>query len=217
MNKIALTLTFLALTPVMAYSAANGPYEQAPQTEEIRDMDCQICLLPDLADKTVDKVVTPCGHYFHQECLDRWLKDQTTCPVCKRVLRAGEAAAYYPDQEEEAQAALQLQQEQLQQAGAHGGQPDVHLAEYHGAQDFGEQAPAAGDKPMVGDAAVHRFIELLFNTPGREPDAQALIDALGGQGAAPGVRNPEVDRLVENLIGAGRLDYAMEVIEAVGN
>lgn len=178
MNKIALTLTFLALTPVMAYSAANGPYKQAPQTEEIREMDCEICMLPDLADGTKDKVITPCRHYFHQECLDRWLKDHTTCPVCSRVLRAGEAAAYYPDQKEEAQVALQLHQEQLQQAGAHGGQPAAYLGEDPIAQYFEEQAPAAGDKPMVGDAAVHRQIEALF-AEGKTADAMAIIEAIG--------------------------------------
>merc|ERR1719265_2693627 len=26
---------------------------------------------------------TPCGHYFHTECLEKWLKVARTCPLCR--------------------------------------------------------------------------------------------------------------------------------------
>lgn len=29
---------------------------------------------------------TPCGHVFHEECLAKWLKVSTTCPICRNDL-----------------------------------------------------------------------------------------------------------------------------------
>lgn len=28
--------------------------------------------------------ITPCRHFFHQKCLQKWLKDNITCPLCSR-------------------------------------------------------------------------------------------------------------------------------------
>ncbi|KAK9833098.1 hypothetical protein WJX74_007137 [Apatococcus lobatus] len=43
---------------------------------------CPICL------ENFDRGVTlrdlPCGHHFHQECLDQWLQQKATCPICQR-------------------------------------------------------------------------------------------------------------------------------------
>lgn len=43
----------------------------------IKDI-CPICLLdkPDIK--------TKCNHWFHNECLEKWLKIKPTCPVCRR-------------------------------------------------------------------------------------------------------------------------------------
>jgi hypothetical protein len=30
--------------------------------------------------------IIPCGHVFGAECLDRWLKENNTCPMCRKVL-----------------------------------------------------------------------------------------------------------------------------------
>ena len=38
----------------------------------------------------VDEIVRllPCKHHFHQLCIDQWLLDKRTCPMCKmNILR----------------------------------------------------------------------------------------------------------------------------------
>lgn len=44
---------------------------------------CPICLLAIVN----DKVITCCGHIFHDSCLDIWYKTHSTCPICRRKSR----------------------------------------------------------------------------------------------------------------------------------
>lgn len=50
--------------------------------ESAADRTCSICLSDLAADAEVRSI--PCGHIFHQECLDPWLKIRDTCPNCVR-------------------------------------------------------------------------------------------------------------------------------------
>lgn len=45
---------------------------------------CSICLCnnEDISSKT-----TICNHTFHSKCIDGWLENNETCPVCRTVLR----------------------------------------------------------------------------------------------------------------------------------
>ena len=48
---------------------------------------CVVCLMDY---EEGDKVRTlPCFHIFHQECIDRWLQENKTCPVDKKILTEG--------------------------------------------------------------------------------------------------------------------------------
>ena len=46
--------------------------------------ECTICLL-DYNEET--KTKTECNHIFHQECLDKWLQTNYTCPLCRTELK----------------------------------------------------------------------------------------------------------------------------------
>ena len=56
-----------------------NPEELSPD----QNKECIICFVDyEAGDKTV---TLPCnnGHMFHQECIERWLKSNNTCPLCK--------------------------------------------------------------------------------------------------------------------------------------
>jgi hypothetical protein len=38
--------------------------------------------------KDVVRVLPYCGHAFHVACIDAWLKQQSTCPICRASMRA---------------------------------------------------------------------------------------------------------------------------------
>ncbi|XP_004487270.1 transmembrane E3 ubiquitin-protein ligase FLY2-like [Cicer arietinum] len=49
--------------------------------------DCVICMTAiDLSRRTNDCMVTPCDHFFHSGCLQRWMDIKMECPTCRRTL-----------------------------------------------------------------------------------------------------------------------------------
>ncbi|KAI4305736.1 hypothetical protein L6164_029084 [Bauhinia variegata] len=43
---------------------------------------CSICL-DKFCDRTSEVVGTPCSHVFYRDCILRWLKDHSSCPMCR--------------------------------------------------------------------------------------------------------------------------------------
>jgi len=43
---------------------------------------CVICLA-EYEEKDVLRILPPCSHNFHMACIDLWLEQNTTCPVCR--------------------------------------------------------------------------------------------------------------------------------------
>lgn len=41
----------------------------------------------------------PCGHLFHEACLRTWVQRSSTCPTCRAVIPAANAAAEQPVEE----------------------------------------------------------------------------------------------------------------------
>ncbi|KAM0900180.1 hypothetical protein ACQ4PT_020795 [Festuca glaucescens] len=76
----------VAAFPTRAFSAAaacgSPTSDAAPQ--------CVVCLA-EYEDKDVLLTLPYCGHNFHMACIDAWLKQHSTCPVCRISL------SDYPD------------------------------------------------------------------------------------------------------------------------
>ncbi|CAD5172552.1 unnamed protein product [Musa acuminata subsp. malaccensis] len=53
---------------------------------------CSICLSSVLEGDKM-KVLPSCGHGFHVECIDEWLRAQTSCPLCRASLGESSQAA----------------------------------------------------------------------------------------------------------------------------
>lgn len=52
-----------------------------------RTTDCVICMTAiDLSQRSNDCMVTPCDHFFHSGCLQRWMDIKMECPTCRRSL-----------------------------------------------------------------------------------------------------------------------------------
>lgn len=80
-----------------AHSAENTPYKLHPATEEalgrlrvlimsdeinLEENECAICQEDmEIGDEIV--FMPACSHCFHNECMQRWLKLQNWCPVCR--------------------------------------------------------------------------------------------------------------------------------------
>lgn len=58
---------------------------------------CECCCCQEKFDDVKAIKKTPCGHYFHEECLEKWLKVACTCPICRLDLDL--AMADDPDKE----------------------------------------------------------------------------------------------------------------------
>ncbi|KAF3444094.1 hypothetical protein FNV43_RR13784 [Rhamnella rubrinervis] len=49
--------------------------------------DCVICMTAiNLTQRSNDCMVTPCDHFFHSGCLQRWMDIKMECPTCRRPL-----------------------------------------------------------------------------------------------------------------------------------
>ena len=57
-----------------------------PERGEAGGVDCVICMAPVTCDARAERMVTPCAHFFHKECLERWMEVKMECPTCRGAL-----------------------------------------------------------------------------------------------------------------------------------
>ena len=52
---------------------------------------CSICL----TDITINKKELSCKHKYHKACIDKWLENKTTCPICRKEVGSEEPVLSY--------------------------------------------------------------------------------------------------------------------------
>lgn len=70
-------------------SVSKGLTEQ--QLTRIRRLEAkgvdEVCSICYYNIKEGEKIVQlPCRHYFHDQCIEEWLRKQKTCPLCKQEI-----------------------------------------------------------------------------------------------------------------------------------
>ncbi|KAG0535959.1 hypothetical protein BDA96_03G022700 [Sorghum bicolor] len=79
----------LAALPVTTYRvrrADGGGGDGDGSSASAAAADCAVCL-SELADGEKVRALPDCGHVFHVDCVDAWLRSRTTCPVCRAEVR----------------------------------------------------------------------------------------------------------------------------------
>ncbi|KAG1670835.1 hypothetical protein FOA52_003426 [Chlamydomonas sp. UWO 241] len=75
-----------------ASAGSGGEGDQSDEEEGCRAeckgprRECVICMSNVALSPPGDRLLTPCGHFFHEACLARWSQIKLECPTCRRAL-----------------------------------------------------------------------------------------------------------------------------------
>jgi len=70
---------------VVKFAETEAGVKQAEDEQE--ELQCSICLCEFEGEDTVRRL--PCKHYFHQGCIDGWLRISRACPMCNSDVAKG--------------------------------------------------------------------------------------------------------------------------------
>lgn len=79
-TKILLGLLIVLTAPIILVACTIKHF--VPESDSLQkafDDDCTICYE---VLKSEDTTLTRCGHLFHKVCIEKWILERPTCPVC---------------------------------------------------------------------------------------------------------------------------------------
>ncbi|XP_021659146.2 RING-H2 finger protein ATL7 isoform X2 [Hevea brasiliensis] len=115
----------------------------------VKDTQCPICLGDYQAEDRLQQIPA-CGHTFHMECIDQWLANHTTCPLCRLSLIA---SAKVPSE-------LPNNEAETRQDSSVAGNSDEISVQSGPTESFGESQSARHSEPGNEDSRfVHNSAE----------------------------------------------------------
>ncbi|TKY65383.1 RING-H2 finger protein ATL67 [Spatholobus suberectus] len=78
-NLSGLPISIINSYHTFPYGKTNGA------TTCAHDTTCSICI-SDYEESEMLRMMPQCRHYFHRDCVDKWLKVNASCPVCRNSL-----------------------------------------------------------------------------------------------------------------------------------
>ncbi|XAR64957.1 hypothetical protein NMG60_11008865 [Bertholletia excelsa] len=73
------------LEPLVVANFPTKKYGDIPSNSS-EDTQCTVCLA-EYQQEDMLRILPYCGHTFHAMCVDKWLQQHSTCPVCRISLR----------------------------------------------------------------------------------------------------------------------------------
>ena len=77
---------FRAATPRQLSGEVDGGCEPGDIETGDAGVECVICMNPVDAETAHSRMLTPCNHFFHTSCLQRWMDVKMECPTCRSPL-----------------------------------------------------------------------------------------------------------------------------------
>lgn len=108
---------------------------------------CSICLGDYKANDRLQQIPM-CGHTFHMDCINHWLTNNTTCPLCRVSLLPASKAASDPVGTQEAQANETESRELTEQSG-----DGLLLRDQEGGRGEGRESCSGGEGHEFCDAS----------------------------------------------------------------
>lgn len=124
--------TIIESLPFFRFSSLKGSKE---------GLECAVCLSK-FEGAEVLRLLPKCRHAFHVDCIDRWLEDHSSCPLCRYRLNAGDIKS----------AALTNLEFFIQREESQG-----RSSRFNVANTFQKLTRGKREEPLIQDSMLHKF------------------------------------------------------------